>query len=158
MHRTINGDKQRLDVRIYSSENNDYIYLFADQYEEYDRWVNEEIKKGKWIIEKTEGFRDQNYLLNRMLKSKGTKYGDILYEIYLNEYPDSDQKVNVWKLWNGMEIIKGETYINPKKPWYKIIGSVISEISYSVMLQCRRCRHETQTEATSISSQCNFCK
>lgn len=157
MHRTINGDKKDLAVRVYPTDEEGYSYIFCDSYYAYDRWANEEIAKGKWKIDRAENFKDVNYLLNRIIRERSTRYGRILFEIYLENYPDSDQKINVWKLINGQEVVKGEIYLNLKKPWFVVAGSTISESNYNILVKCKKCKRETEHEATKIPEACNFC-
>ena len=158
MHTTIEGNYNTLAVRMYPMKIHDYEYLFFDNYDQYNNWVNKEIADGHWQIEQTKNYKDINYLLNDMIRSKETRWGEILYDIYCRHYPDSDQKVNVWKMWNGMKIVKGKEYFIRKKPWYSIVKSFISNITYNVTIKCKKCNGETEQKVTEITSECPKCK
>lgn len=101
MHKTTNGEKQTLYVRMYPDEAAGSAYIFCDKYEEYNSWVNDEIECGKFTIEKTAAFKDINYLLNSMVKAKGTRWGNILFEIYIDNYKQDDQMDRVIKFWKS---------------------------------------------------------
>lgn len=100
MHKTKIGEFALLNVRVYPLEDNKFSFLFFDKQEELTKFENDEISRDFRIIETAGIFKDLNYLLNAMIKNKGTRYGEILFQIYTENYPENDQMKKVKEFWN----------------------------------------------------------
>lgn len=100
MHKTKIGEFKFLLVIVYEDETAGFNYLFADQESEVQKWLDDEALKNLKKIGNIITTKDLNYLLNPMVKNKGNRIGKALYEIYISQYPDTDQKTRVIDFWN----------------------------------------------------------
>jgi len=75
-------------VRWDSTEEKNCYYFFYDTTEKYEWWSNELIARGSNTISQQYNFLDVTYLLNEMVRLRGTKECNDLYEIYKKHYKD----------------------------------------------------------------------
>lgn len=100
MHKTKLGEFKYLVLIVHEKEEDKYSYLFYDKDSEATDWIIIEINKVSKRQHKLIVMSDINHLLDRMIKNKINRTGQALYEIYMENYPDDEQKTRVTEFWN----------------------------------------------------------
>ncbi len=100
MHKTKIGEFKYIVVIIHDQEDNGHNHLLCDKDEEVRNFIEQEMIKVQHRKPIIYILKDLNYLLNEMVKKKGTREGEALYSIYIDKYPDDDQKKKVIEFWN----------------------------------------------------------
>src|SRR5207245_49613 len=100
MHKTKLGEFKYLVVITYKEEERKGDHVFCDNDQEESEWLTKKICNEEKFSGSFMTMKDLNYLLNQMVRSKGKKTGQELYEIYMENYPDDEQKTRVTDFWN----------------------------------------------------------
>lgn len=100
MHKIKIADFKFLLVLIYNDGDELYKNIFYDKDEEASRWMIDQMQNNNGQVPLTKVLKDLNYLLNEMIQNKSTRTGDALFEIYINNYPETDQMKKVIEFWN----------------------------------------------------------
>ncbi len=100
MHKIKIGEFRYLVVAIYREEQGNWTSVFCDSDAEASRWIESQYTDKKEQPTSVIVYRDLNTVLNAMIKNKNNVQGWTLYELYLSQYPDDDQKKKVIEFWN----------------------------------------------------------
>lgn len=100
MHKTKIGEFNYLVVVIQALEEHGHNHILCDKDQEAADFTFTEINKVKKDKATIMIFKEVNYLLDKMAKNKMNRQGKILYDLYIDIYPDGDQKDKVIEFWN----------------------------------------------------------
>jgi hypothetical protein len=100
MHKTKIGEFKYLIVICFSEKIGGSDHLFYDTEAEVSEWLSKQMRLFKIDIKKMRTLRDISYLLNEMVSNKTNEIGQTLYKVYIESYPDDDQKKRIIEFWN----------------------------------------------------------
>jgi hypothetical protein len=100
MHKIKLGEFRYLVVIIHQKVEDGYRYLFYDGDHQATSWMLSEMTKVDGRVPQIVTLPDLNHLLNKLVKGKEEYIGQVLYEIFIENYPDGDHKNKVMDFWS----------------------------------------------------------